>query len=119
MRKGTADKEDTTPVVSFGYGFFEATGPSDGATFLSMFDGSTGYIGTSKVRQKGADEFSVQAVVAFLQELGHVRCDIQTDGGSAILALTQAARSVIMASEARHVSTRRSPVHSHAPNGAA
>ena len=71
------------------------------------------------VRQKGADEFSVQAAIAFLQELGHVRYDIQTDGEPAILALIQAVRSSIAASEARQVSTRRSPVHSHASNGAA
>ena len=104
------------PVVAVDYGFIVTRAEDLYATILTMVDTKYQYIGASLVRQKGADEFSIQQLIKFGEELGHLNYELQSDGEPAIKALVQAFRP---RSGATTLSYRQSPAHSHASNGSA
>ena len=85
-------------MVASDYGFLDegnlddTEGSGTCVPFLSMMDTSAGYIGTSMVRAKGADEFSVNVCTTFLEELGYLRIEGQSDGETSIIALLKAVR---------------------------
>ena len=109
-------------LIAMDYGFIDGDGAEEREClpFLSIMDTGSGSIGAIAVRRKGLDEYSVKAVMSFLEELGYLKIEIQTDGEPAILALAKNIRQAAGASgDMDSISLRRSPVHSHASNGAA
>ena len=109
-----------TPTVAMDYGFLSLAEPdAEAATVLAMVDTRTGMMAGTLVREKGPDTFSVEAVLSFVNELGYLNFQIQTDGEPAVTALAEAVKQNLAAkSGVQQVTLRRSPPGSHASNGA-
>lgn len=66
------------------------------------------------------DACGVASVTSFIQELGHTRLALRTDGEPAIIAFAEAVRNRLSRhGELEHVSLQAAPLHSHQSVGAA
>jgi len=107
------------PVIQVDYFYAGADGVSQLA--LVAVCRSTGMTFACGCAAKGPSQaYPVQALAAFLLEIGHHRMVLQTDGEPSIVALGRAVRDqVVSQGRAEQVTLQASPVGSHQSNGAA
>ena len=103
---------DSTPVVSLDY-WFAATrhNQQSQATILTIVDHNSGFVDAISC-SKGSHEGAVTFVKAFLRQVGHVKCILQSDAEASTTALTRT-----VAAQLQNVFVRVAARGSHGSQG--
>ena len=80
-----------TPTIALDYGFLSLA-ETEAATVLAMVDTKTRMMAGTLVRQRGPDASSVEAILSFINEVGYLNFQTQTDGEQAVTALAEAVK---------------------------
>eukprot|EP00969_Alexandrium_andersonii_P307438 13590479-Alexandrium_andersonii.AAC.1 len=88
------EREESWPVIECDYTYDTAgvepgTEDSAAATIFTAVDKDTGYVFQVFVQRKGANPYAAKAFANWLEDLGHERMVVQSDGENSLIKLVQ------------------------------